>query len=565
MSLSDTNTQQTIKPRGTIQNMLNQGFSDVACISENIDDSLGAGAKQIRIVFDTKTKRVVHIDTGVGMTKEQCFESHCLNSRKDKSKNRQGRFGIGRKQSQAVMNNLESSTKTLTKARASLPKEDVSEGVIELDINWKESIDKDMYQITPHDITAKSVSLWKQYAIEPSNTGTITVIPCSNKIFDGLLTKLTTKVVEENLLFQTGRTYHKYIQEGVTITFVLDGQEIPVTAVNPYLPTYQGNDVRMTYPLAVFQCENSIRVYYKDEGEDVYRDFSSSSAGKKMAGPIPKNWSFLGRLNFTGIYVKQEDVVPAFSLNKSRYTIPNDDEKGIQKLREALLGTYYCRNGKVISRFNIASKKAGDTAHYKYYEDIIQIIDFDSDLDDHFDINVNKSKIDETNVTSEIRLTIRALSSDFSRKMYTQDCKCVKCAKPSSPSTPAVNQTPVVPPPAAKSTSVIPPAPVVTQAPAAKQTPIVSPAPSSPPAVKPTPQAATYTVVEPHVREQSKSAKDIVGLAMNFAEKILNSPNIEEVYNRTSNQSQKGYVKYWSTLHEVQELLEELGVTLEEA
>ena len=564
---SESSNQQTIKPRGTIQNMLNQSFSERACLSENIDDSLGANATIIRIYLDTKTKYLVHSDNGKGMNQEECFEAHCLNTRKDKSKERQGRFGIGRKQAQAVMTNLEYTSKTLTKSKDSLPNEENGEGVIELDIHWKQCIEKDIYEIRPHDISVKSLPLWTKYAIDPKKTGTVTIIPCSTKIFDSLVSQIYTRNLQESIVFHFGRMYYKYLQS-IRIQLFVDEKEIPVVPVNPLIPSYMEKKTRMTHPLAVFtNKEGQLRVYYKNEtGESVYRDFTASTPGKQIVGDIPKDWRLIGRIDLTFIYMIPEKLISCFNIDTSRYDAPAEEGKnGIQDLRSFLCGSYYSRNGKVITRFNIPKANSGDRAHYKYYQDIIQFIEFDSDLDDYFDIQVNKSKIDVDNVGSEIRQTIRYLTNEFSKKMLTVFCKCDACVKPAPRQ--VVNTVTTNP-------IVMPSVPTLPQA---VPTQTAKPIPSSQPtakAVLPIPApvqkqplvatATTHTLVESHVREQSKSARDIVGLAMSLAEKILNSPNIEDVYNKTSVQAQKGYVKYWNTLHEVEDLLKELGIQLED-
>jgi hypothetical protein len=561
-SSSEVNTQQTIKPRGTIQNMLNQGFSERACISENIDDSLGAKATVVRIQLDTKSRVLIHSDNGKGMNKQECFEAHCLNSRKDKSRDRQGRFGIGRKQAQAVMTNLDATSKTLTKSKCSSPNEENGEGVIELDINWKECIEKDIYEVQPHDITVKSLPIWTKYAIDPKMTGTVTMIPCSSKIFESLLHQINTKNIQESLIFHFGRTYYKYMEEdGLKIQVFVDGKEIPLVPINPLLPAYTEKNTRVVHPLAVLSNkEGQLRVYYKNEaGESVYRDFTASTPGKQMLGDIPKEWMLIGRIDLTCIYLIPEKLVSCFKIDTSRYIIPTDEGKsGIQDLRSFLCGSYYSRNGKVITRFGIQKPSSGDRAHYKYHQDIIQFIAFDSDLDDFFDIQVNKSKIDVENVGGEIRQTIRYLTSEFSKKMLSEFCVCDACVKPAPRQTqPLVEQrplsNPIVMPVAPKPTVSLP-----VQVP--KSQPVIA-TPVAKPAVPP---ATTHTVVEAHVREQSKSARDIIGLAMNLADKINYSPNIEEVYNKTSVHSQAGYVKYWNTLHEVEKLLKDLGVKLED-
>ena len=574
MSTSESFNQQTIKPRGTIQNMLNQGFSDRACISENIDDSLGANATQIRIFFDTKTRVIYHIDDGVGMNKEACFEAHCLNSRKDKSKKRQGRFGIGRKQAQAVMNNLESSTKTLTKCEVSETEEDIEDSVIELEINWKECIEKDIYQIVPHGVSSKSLAIWKKYAIDPKKTGTITIIPCSKKIFDSLLSQARTKIIQDSLNFQIGRTYFKYIEEGVVIELVIDGEEIPIVPMNPLLPHFKVKDTRCTHKLAIFGKEDAIRVYYKNEkNEDVFRDFSSSSTGKQNTEGVPNDWSLIGRLNFTCIYISQEYMLSCFGLDSSKYDIPTDEgqgKSGIQELRVFLCGSYYSRNGKVISRFNIPKATAGDKAHYKFIQDMVQFIEFDSDLDEHFDISVNKSKIEEMNITTELRKTLKFLATEFSRHMINTHCKCDTCTKPKAPVNPA-------PAPA--------PAPTPAPAPAPAPGPSIEDylrdkailenykesknQPTNPnpivkkPSPKPAPKPAPPSIVGPFIREQSKSTKDILGLVMSFAERVMNSPNIEQLHEKASTKGQKGFLDHWNNLNDLEDMLREVGVTLE--
>ena len=63
-------SQSNISPSGTIQNLLNLGFTQTNALCELIDNSLDAGAKHIKIVVNTERRNLMIVDDGCGMNKK---------------------------------------------------------------------------------------------------------------------------------------------------------------------------------------------------------------------------------------------------------------------------------------------------------------------------------------------------------------------------------------------------------------------------------------------------------------------------------------------------------------
>ncbi len=417
--ITHMNTQPTmssISMAGTLKNMLSTGFSTENCITEMIDDSLGAKATMIRLTL--ADNRLIVADNGTGMTCSKLREAHVLNNRSAASASKHGRFGIGRKHALVGLTLILAPVRTLTGA--------MEEGKIvhsEIVVDYPKVLRTDTMELTAHEITRSGDAEWQKHAIVPSGTGTITMIPLPLAKYAELKDLFANKDVRQSLLYMLGLTYHQLLAS-VTIEVVVEGVTQRVSAINPLA----GATDTSVGTLKVYRspATGDIRVFYNPtEGKEkgkwcrylIHDNRQRSDNPEDLPG---EEYMHLGDATLLSAYM--DDWLPVQNPNFESMGLQtwNEGDEGVQHVRAFLGGSYIRRNGKIIHRTpaEIPKSNTSDKPTVDSYERSRLIIDFrpvvtdgeDDDLftlDDVFNVQINKSKIDVAEIQKDVAFAIK--------------------------------------------------------------------------------------------------------------------------------------------------------------
>jgi hypothetical protein len=405
---------------GTLKNMLATGFSTENCITELIDDSLGAGATYVRLTL--AKDRLIVADNGRGMTREKLGSAHVLNNRSAASSAKHGRFGIGRKYALVGLTELQGSVRTLTRT---------ADGTnSQLDIDFATVVREDKMILYAHGFESDAHrDEWLPYAIRPNASGTISLIPLTESKKKELGDLFTATAVKQSLLYRLSVIYHRFLVSG-SIELVIGDDTRKAKPVNP-MAGAKKEDTR-TLELSVFRLPggSEIRSYSMTNGKSVrYRRNSETGRLKEFTETSPEGWEQLGTVNVSAAYAADWLPLQLSTLEELGLELVQGDDEGVQSQREELGGAFFLRNGRVIQRLAPMKAKSGDKARYPFVEQSRFTIEFqpvvvdapDDDtftMDNVFGVQVNKSRIDETLIDPAIKDPLNKFMTHFASEMY---------------------------------------------------------------------------------------------------------------------------------------------------
>jgi hypothetical protein len=407
---------------GTLKNMLATGFSTENCITELIDDSLGAGATHVRLTL-ADGRCLITADNGSGMTRKNTQTAHVLNNRSAASAVKHGRFGIGRKYALVVLSELQARVRTLTRT---------ADGTTsQLDIDFPTVVREDKMILYAHGFEADAYrNEWLPYAIRPNESGTISLIPLTESKAAELYDLFTAKTVKHSLLYRLSLIYHRFLASGGSIELVINGVTHKAMPVNPVAGAM--TEDTLTLELSVFRLPSGseIRSYYMTNGKTV-RYYKNPETGrlKEFSETAPEGWEQLGTVTVRAAYAADWLSLQTPTLEGLGLELVQGDVEGVQSQREELGGSFFLRNGRVIQRHAPMKAKSGDKARYPFVEQSRYTVDFqpvvvDAPNDDTFTmdnvlgVQVNKSRIDETLIDPAIQDPLNKFMSHFASEMY---------------------------------------------------------------------------------------------------------------------------------------------------
>ena len=561
---------------GMLKNMLSQGFTTNHCLFELIDDSCGANATEIRIgyVIEKEEGNDIHklfiIDNGIGMSKDKLKSSHILHSRSNVSDTKHGRFGIGRKHALVHFTQNKHSVTTLSQ---SYNEKSSKNELFELKIDFEDSIKENQLIISPHSISTVSEKIWNEYSINKDSTGTITIIDCEESLIKELIHTINTKEIEISVKYLIGMTYCKYIQSGNKISLCINGSSVNIPAIDTI--HWNKSDAKNKYELSIYHDKDTkTNRAYLQKG-DTYGcfdiDFSNKSK-TKFNGSKPKpHEKYIGDIELISAYKENWHTIENSLFESMGLTVKENSingEKGAsgcQDFIEFLGGIFVSRNNKIIARFPPAIPKAGDhdkkpffkkTRHFISFSPLNAETDDDYTLDNVFNIQINKSKIDEYAKEHHVWYVIRKLSDDFTYKThnaYKQKLiepepvpsfiKPIPSSNEPTPSSIKPTPSPIKPTPSSikptpssikPTPSSIKPTPSSIKPTPSSIKPTPSPIKPTPSSIKPTP-SPIKSITSPVKTEnnQHKSNKDVIVQLQKLSEitKNINIDNINEIRN----------------------------------
>ena len=539
-----------------------------------IDDSLGAGATMIRLTL--ADNRLIGADNGSGMTCSKLREAHVLNNRSAASATKHGRFGIGRKHALVGLTQILAPVRTLTAT--------IEGGKMvhsELLVDYPRVLRTDTMELTAHEITKSGDAEWQTHAITPSGTGTITIIPLPPTKYAELKGLFTNKDVRHSLMYTLGLTYHQFL-EHVTIEVVVEGVTQTVRAINPLAGAATANTAMEILKIYRSPETGEIQTYYETNGQTCRYLIHDNRHRNDVPVVLPgKDYEHLGDVTLLSAYMDDwlSAQNPTFELMGLQAW--NDKDTGVQDVRPFLGGIYIRRNGKIIHRTPAEKPKSNDKNPYTIasFKNARLIIEFrpvitdakDDDLftlDDVFNVQINKSKVDVAEIDKDVAFTYKKRFNEFRSSIF----KKLEASELASATATAKLIAPTITSPvastASSSTTVKLPAPSVTTAEvpvatttaAGKQAVTASQPISSNSSVSPPPAIVT---VQPVAKVQRAATtanvpvsdrrviEDLEGLAA-----YLYCSNFEELKSAAGSQPKAGNAALCSSIAELIELIE---------
>lgn len=397
--MADTMATPNISVKGTVENLLNLGFTNQDAIFELIDNSFDAGATDIRLHL-TPSALVVS-DNGRGMTRNNLRDALCINNTKPGSESI-GVRGLGLKAGHACLSKETSVTRIFSK--------NDDDDVVEIEADWPSARMLGTWNPVANDITVKRMPTWDTYRIDSSH-GTVTEIPIPRDTYDAIVGDLP------GFLEEIGRTYESQLVNGVQMSVNVNG-----TLYSPDMRMALGWDdtpahLRFEIPVELWKnadCEE--RVYYEHTSlrpryTEMVRNPTDSASKSRL-----RDYSDLDDNGFTMVarVIVRMTYRPEWN--------PSIAEDGSRPaFVPGYIATY--RNGRGARRIPLVVPNSGDYEMRRIVGSRRVAINFGYESDDLFGVQVNKSNISPENIHSQLFQTISALSDALARKIYTEHYK----------------------------------------------------------------------------------------------------------------------------------------------
>ena len=432
---------------GLLKNLLSSGFNTRDCIGEMLDNSIGANSKNINIILDTKQNILIFSDDGCGMTKEELGKSHILHNRTETSVDKDGCYGIGGKHARSHFTQNVGIAKTISKSIGNDKTEDIYNSINTVEIDYGYSVKNNILTIYPRDIGCKDMKIWEKYSIDCVKTGTIVYINCHPSITEEIKLMIETDNICNSISYYIASVYNETITLGTKIKLICDENPHNIEAIDPsgwetisdenkkevIIQLYTNNLSNDSNVSNDLNDINNVYCYYK---EDLfYRDYSNSDKRKNNKKISENEFNKDNKLLRIGDIILKSAYSSDWISCKKQLLENNRIEINIPNtttFKDEITGKFYIRNKKIITRFTAEKAKSGDKCKYDFYPNSIHIIKFNASsiLDKLFDININKSRIDENNINNNVNNTIKNLISNFINDMHKKHCKYCKYSVP---------------------------------------------------------------------------------------------------------------------------------------
>lgn len=411
---------------GMLKNMLREGFSTVHCLSELIDDSQGASATRIHIYMDSQNNRLIVADDANGMTRDKLESSHYFHSRSSAS-NKHGRFGIGRKHALVHFTGLKGMAQTVSRSAE-------NNTLSQLNIDFPKVISSGNLYLHSHGVEEEFRPTWNKYAVDQDGKGTMTYLECDKTVLADLVQRVKSDDVTNSLRYFLGSTYYNYLKAGGQVILDVDGEKFPIAPID-----------RLCWDTVTEKEEQFLSIYYNPVTREVRAYFTEKylktkkgkrgylTKGKKkfVEGSPTDDLTHLGNVNLRGAYSDDWLHLQKQVLTSMGVKVPGEHEEGVEELRRVLGGTDIQRNLKLVAMLPAEKAKSGDKASYTYVENSRYSVKFsavsddnlptDDDaytLDDVFNVQVNKSRIDTALIDANVWATIEYIRHKYAISCY---------------------------------------------------------------------------------------------------------------------------------------------------
>jgi DNA segregation ATPase FtsK/SpoIIIE-like protein len=313
----------------------------------------------------------------------------------------------------------------------------------QLNLDFPKVIASGNLYLLAHGIEEESRPIWNKYAVNQDGKGTLTHFECDKTVLAELVQRAKSDNVTNSLRYFLASTYNKYLTSGGKIILNVDGEIISILPIDRLCwDTVKEKDEHHIY-IYLNPNTGEVRAYFSEKymktAKNNARGYLTLLKGKKkhsfVKGLPPDDFILLGLVNLRCAYSEnwiqlQKEVLTDMGVN-----VPDDNGDGIEELRRVLGGTDIERNGKLIAMFQAEKAKSGDKAAYEYIEQSRYSVRFnpvsddnvpkDDDaytLDDVFNVQVNKSRIDTSLIDANVWMTIQKIRRSYATYCYKRLC-----------------------------------------------------------------------------------------------------------------------------------------------
>ena len=509
---------------GCFKDMSNMGFSDLDCIRETgIENQVDAKATEIQIHLETNPPRILFADNACGMNKEQLAASRRLFNRKDAHDEKNGCFGIGGSVGSSQLTRLSGEATRLSKLQG--------KPVQQLTLDYPTILKEDKYNLHVHGATKEMSELWEKYAVDKQH-GTLDILDCPASVVKDMIDTLPSA--------RLGRMYADYLTTGTKITLHVDGK---VSTIMPEDVSDEKNAHKVEkYSVNVWQNPSTLDVIVQFTNGHKQLVFIEDGKHNKE-DPAKRGYEKKGVINcVSSIRFKRVLINGTYKTDESSW-------------KSGDAGRYFKRVKKIIERFVIPYPKSGDFPERDIIAASRHIWQFSSSLDKLIGIEINKSRMNKSNIHPTIYTTLDTLAEKFS-KDYWKDLKKsekVDSTAPTPTPTPTVAKpittpTPTVAKPAIKVGSL----PLVTNT----LIPVTTTATTPDPTTTSVPKSKSSVIDIPaHQKLVPQSPKDLVTNVKNLKAE-LDSLDLDAILSKASNVTEGGIASKIQTLQDIRNFLQ---------
>jgi len=521
---------------GMLRGKLAAGFSNLHCMMELFDNAESAQAKNIKEYLDTVKKCLIIANDGNGIDGRAGLERAVCFYKDSEPSEKHGRYGIGLKHALIQFTQLMKRATIITcpekpnySEKKTIEENRDNRKLYQIEIDFPTIMKEEFLHFKAQGADRVAEKLWEQYAIDRYNTGTVIHIPCEDNVFSELLMMAQSTDIKTSLRYQLGITYQNYLKKNHTLTLQIDDTSVNIVRIERLFDDQVPKDDRIQAELTICRdSQRNIRVYVtRDKKQGYYIQSNPNVNRLKFVPEAPSDdWTPFGKMTLCATYVDDWIAKQRPSLEANGIVL--SDNMSIQEIRTFLGGAAIERNGKIVSIIPPTKATSGDTARYKYVEEQHWSFSYTPihenrwieneriyTLDNLLGIEVNKSRIDHSQINKNIWMVYQILLNQFANELYKKKepqppCKGIIENTPKQivvPTTTAPSSVAAV----ASSTDSVPKkktGPRVAQVTQVEQVAQVTHVASSKIEISP----MTYQTVGSHSRSTPKSPKDIAEL-----------------------------------------------------
>ena len=432
---------------GTFLNMCNSGILVTDNPSEFVDNSFDVGATIVDIHILSKTRQVVVADNGCGMNKATLKTSRILNERSDATNTKQGRFGHGSKSAFANLTKMQPGNNALT-----ISKTDCEE--IPNQIEFKPSeIAKGNYVIFAHSCCRIIEHDYNRYVKDAFGTdsGTVHIITCDEEVFGKFRSAVLSPDITESYRYSLGVQFHPYIKNGRQIRIIVD--DLPTFVIIPIDPLEMDKiheEHKQVVACELFVDSNGEKCINIEElgwtmltnpkkseqvstGSTKLKKTKESTSSTPLfnTSALPDSFTKITEFTHESAYSlnwaeTQREIIQTDQREKDRFkpfttlTKKTQQQKSDQNTSKHMGGRYFVRGDRTIDRMDKPAASGGDHASHTFTDKSRHRTIFSTEMDDYFEVEVNKSNIKYKNIHPDIRRICEFLEKRFANKLYAE-------------------------------------------------------------------------------------------------------------------------------------------------
>lgn len=416
--MSQSIRESPVSVKGTIQNATAQGLTPINAVSEKVDNPLDYGAQNIQIeMYELNEAKWLIISSDCeGMTLEELRDSGYMNNRKSGSNTKNGLMGVGNTASEIVLTEHQFHSLTISKK--------VDGELIQTIRDYPTAIKEDRMHLIATEISRKNEEKWDRHTINKEH-GVVCILQITNNIYNQLQGSW------DQMMYDFRKMYALYIQNGVTLRFILNGKYTVITQNNS-----QDKEQNIVSPFVIhtavaaknilnYSCHReptvNIEVWRKPNTNEAflrYKDKKGEYHTSNGTNPTPPPE-----------FEQLDDILYDISFDDSTYK----QEDG---------GFHILRNQKVLYIHKAQPMNTDDMYKRKVHTNCRESIKTNSNHDFVLNLLVNKSRIVYENINADLLSICKELKKKFRDRLNDRKKKAAT-SPPKTPPKIIVKQSPV--------------------------------------------------------------------------------------------------------------------------